>query len=541
MLPVSKLPDLSNQANPSSAHHGKARSNNLERDSSSSWFFQNWNWWSKPSGIEPSEFEGERSDYGWPSQGSKNWIEEPYNKVAKPVKLESKDSRGLHFKDKLKLSDVPQWDGNLDTIILWLSKINNLAWYSKKIHDQLGSVVPRRLDIVVENWYWSLPLSYRNQIEVSWMTLKAAVSCYYMNWKWLDKQKGRAMCAYYWEPGHNRETPSKYYICKSKLLNTVYNLEDSELILEVMEGAPASWNTILTTQLYIDTIEFQEAVWFHEDNLIWMSAEVTFRKELYEQDYQFQNKDTYTPQAWVHLVGEFKGQELPKFPKDDANISKWGKTPEEKGAWPCHHCGNGKHWDYECWHSFKGNRAARANLSQISAEGTIAQNKYDDLYYSLDSDSETKQDFHNPLQNYTSDCLHIASCNTEDNFEAPLEEKKVERDRFTLIEQDRGMHYTPPSSIKPSLNLVKPPLNWRTCRWLAKEILCMTLVAEGRKEGNHDKGSMIELKWHVSRLPGCLFLGSEATHTMVTVKHSLWTSHIAEAKREGGGKNGWSI
>lgn len=60
------------------------------------------------------------------------------------------------------------------------------------------------------------------------------------------------------------------------------------------------------------------------------------------------------------------------------------------------------------------------NLSQVSAEGAIAQNEYDDLYYSLDSDSGTEQDFCNPLQNYTSDCLCIASCNTEDNFEVPL-------------------------------------------------------------------------------------------------------------------------
>ena len=66
--------------------------------------------------------------------------------------------------------------------------------------------------------------------------LKATISCYYMNWKWSDKQKGRVTCAYYQEVNHSKET-HEYYICKSQLLNTVYNLEDSELILEVMEGA----------------------------------------------------------------------------------------------------------------------------------------------------------------------------------------------------------------------------------------------------------------------------------------------------------------
>ena len=40
----------------------------------------------------------------------------------------------------------------------------------------------------------------------------------------------------------------------------------------------------------------------------------------------------------------------------------------------------------------------------------------------------------------------------------------------------------------------------------------------------------------------CLFFASLPCFLgFFGVKHSLWTSHIAEAKREGGGKNGWSI
>ena len=515
-LPVSELPDSSNRVNRSPIRHAKSRSDDLERDSTSSRVFQNRNRWSGPFCEESGEFEGEQGSCERPPQRGKFPVEEPYDKMSEPVKVEVKEYKGLHFEDKLKLSDVPHWDGNTDTIILWLSKINNLARYSKKIHDQLGSIVPRRLEGAAEGWYWSLPLSYRNRIEVSWTTLKAAISRYYMNRKWLDKQKARATRAYYQEPGHTKETPSEYYIRKGELLNTVYNLEDSELILEVMEGAPASWNTILTTQLYVNAVEFQEAIRFHEDNLIRISAEVTFRKESYEQDYRFQNKDTYTPRTRAHLVGAYKGQEPPKFPKDDTNVSKRGKTPEEKGARPCRHCGSGKHWDYECRHSFKGNRAARTNLSQTSAEGTIAQDEYDNLYYSLDSDSETEQDFRNPLQNYALDCLRTSSCSTADNFKAPLEEIKVETDRLTLIEQDeinegRITHCDLPTSVKP-------PLNRRTRRRLAKGILSTTFAAEGRsKENNCEEGRMIELKRHMSRPSGCSFLGSKATHAMASV------------------------
>lgn len=45
----------------------------------------------------------------------------------------------------------------------------------------------------------------------------------------------------------------------------------------------------------------------------------------------------------------------------------------------------------------------------------------------------------------------------------------------------------------------------------------MTPETERKEEEGCDKGSMIELKRHMSRPPGCLFLGSKATHTMASI------------------------
>lgn len=290
-----------NHASQHPAHNGRAKSDDLERDSSSSQIFQGRNQGNIPLGHETSDLEDEANNSGHlprelngPHNG-RNRVGGHGGNVFVHVKPDTKDNKGLHFEDKLKLSDVPQWDGNTNTIILWLSKINNLARYSERISNQLGSVVPRRLQGEAKSWYWSLPLSYRNKIEVSWTMLRSAISHYYMNRKWLDKQKARATRVYYREASHSKETPSEYYIRKSELLNTVYNLEDSKLILEIMEGAPACWNTILTTQLYVDAVEFQEAIRFHEDNLMRRSADIIFRKESYDQDHRFRNKETYTP------------------------------------------------------------------------------------------------------------------------------------------------------------------------------------------------------------------------------------------------------
>ena len=92
--------------------------------------------------------------------------------------------------------------------------------------------------------------------------------------------------------------------------------------------------------------------------------------------------------------------EPPKFPKDDKNVSS-RKTPESVNARPCQHCGSGKHWDYECKYSWKGERQARANYASLSDPDVEALNAYDDLYYKLESGDESEndsQDFCDPLQ-----------------------------------------------------------------------------------------------------------------------------------------------
>ncbi|THV00441.1 hypothetical protein K435DRAFT_597783, partial [Dendrothele bispora CBS 962.96] len=163
---------------------------------------------------------------------------------------------------------VPKWDGNMDTIIRWINQINDLARKSPTMYKQLGQVIPRRLEGKAEVWYYSLPLSYRATVEESWSTMRNAIADYWMNRKWFYDQKRKANHASYRELGHEQETPSEYFIRKNDLLTTVYDLSDSEIIMEVMNGAPANWATILTTQLYETAVEFQSAIRYHEDILL---------------------------------------------------------------------------------------------------------------------------------------------------------------------------------------------------------------------------------------------------------------------------------
>ncbi|THU95218.1 hypothetical protein K435DRAFT_562982, partial [Dendrothele bispora CBS 962.96] len=163
---------------------------------------------------------------------------------------------------------VPKWDGNMETIIRWINQINDLVRKSPTMYKQLGEVIPRHLEGKAEVWYYSLPLSYCATVEESWSTMRNAIADYWMNCKWFYDQKWKVNRASYRELGHEQETPSEYFIRKNDLLTKVYDLSDSEIIMEVMNGAPANWATILTTQLYETAVEFQSAIWYHEDILL---------------------------------------------------------------------------------------------------------------------------------------------------------------------------------------------------------------------------------------------------------------------------------
>ncbi|KAG7096174.1 hypothetical protein E1B28_006847 [Marasmius oreades] len=98
----------------------------------------------------------------------------------------------FQFDLKLKQEVVPIWDGNTDSIVRWISKVNDLARYGKKVRQQLGSIVPRRLQGSAEIWYFSLSKETRLDLEADWKHLRQRIVDYYMNRKWLNNVRSRA-------------------------------------------------------------------------------------------------------------------------------------------------------------------------------------------------------------------------------------------------------------------------------------------------------------------------------------------------------------
>lgn len=206
--------------------------------------------------------------------------------------------------------------------------------------------------------------------------------------------------------------------------------------------------------------------------------------------------------------------EPPKYPKDDSTISRKA-TPESKGACPCRHCGSGKHWDNECKHSFKAAKAARTHRVTCSVDEEEAQEDYDELYYSLDSDEEVEassrmQGFEEPLQ--TAEFLVGTELNSGlggANIEEVSTTSETSKNDLTTV-RAATLSARQESEISKVAGAPKLPLNRRTRRRLARDVSVSNhVVTSGTSQFKSSK-PLVELKKFMARPPGCSFLGSKA-------------------------------
>ncbi|KAG9035796.1 hypothetical protein FS837_001816 [Tulasnella sp. UAMH 9824] len=324
-----------------------------------------------------------------------------------------------HIEMKLKPEHIEEWDGDADKIFDWMEGINFLAERSPIIWKQLGSIVPTRFKRNAKTWWQSLPWHRRTAASADWDSLKAELLSYYMGRSWLDRQKLRAKNATYRDSSAPKEKPSEYYIRKLKLLHTAEAYTETELILAIMEGAPKYWHSVIDTSVLHQTVDLQDKIIYHEDALMYgpgSSADGYDRLERRIRAIEQGNSrgqryssrvnkveagrpkqapprgksQSTSPRkdAHAHLIGFHRDLGKPPFPRDDKTIAK-GKTPEDKGARPCRHCGSPKHWDNECKYARKGSKKVKANFASPSDGYLEAMSAYEEAYLDDSSEEET--------------------------------------------------------------------------------------------------------------------------------------------------------
>ena len=462
---------------------------------------------SGPPGGEPpsggSEFGSDSSDSD--KDGKEYGIPSLFKKLrTKPSSAEA------HFDIKLKTEAIPRWDGHPDSLAKWVLKLNHLAERSKQIFKQLGQLVPTRLEKEADQWFWSLPVDYRRVAMTDWGTLRDVICSYFMNRAWLDRQKSRANKAHYREPGYSSESPTSYYIRKSELLLLVYRMNDSEIMMEMMNGAPAFWRTIIDPHRCRNLVEFASAIKYYEESLEntpfqGSSSSSSLDRRIRQLEESFKNSNrssssarfnnysggnntrpTYPHSARSNLIGASSSLPPPSFPRDDSVISK-GNTPEKKGARPCRFCGSPKHWDNDCRHSRSGSKQVRVRFAHPDEEYLRAQSEYEEAYLEYSSDEGRlpviEEENEPPEDSGSSETLR------ESLFVAA--DVKTEGIASTYLVNAAGIGEV--TSKRPSqLSKVKSYFGE------IKERL---------------KTPILSLQRLMARPPGCAFLGSQATST----------------------------
>jgi len=173
-----------------------------------------------------------------------------------------------------------------------------------------------------------------------------------------------------------------------------------------------------------------EALKYHEETLIHIASKDIERRL---KALEFSSNRTFNQKAKVNtmetnfvrkkpfrkfnkkLVRAHESFAKPQLPKRDDVVSK-GKTPDQKGARPCRHCGSGKHWDFD--HPFSGNdKKAKNFLSDLDLEAMNALVAYKNCYYQDSDTSESEED----IQSDQKEEIDSDTPSDQEDFPSPLE------------------------------------------------------------------------------------------------------------------------
>ena len=178
------------------------------------------------------------------------------------------------------------------------------------------------------------------------------------------------------------------------MIQEVFIQTPSETIMEIMNGAPRHWSVLIDTSRINTLSDLQYHIKYHEETLMKNPDTQTHElekciKALEAQSSRKPSKDVTTFEAKANsvkkkpfkkkLVGAHTHFSDYWFPKNDKVISK-GKTPGQKGARPCRHCGSRNHWDFDHPFNGKDDKRAKAFLSSLDSKALEAYVAYKSCY-----------------------------------------------------------------------------------------------------------------------------------------------------------------
>ncbi|KAB5588058.1 Transposon Tf2-1 polyprotein [Ceratobasidium theobromae] len=311
----------------------------------------------------------------------------------------------VHFNTKLKSDLIPEWDSDPKVLPKWVIAVNNIAEYSEYARQQLGQQVPLQFTGRAQQWFTALNQDTRRNITQDWPSLRQVITIHFMNHAYLEQNKCEALEMKYRDSSHRNETPEDYVICKMEALTLFNDWTDPELIFQIMNDAPSSWRAYIDTEDIRLWEEFLDKIYWHQQDL--MSGALSNQPDisnLVEAKPPWKKKNK--------PIGWHKDNPKPQFCKHDKVVSK-GKTPKDKGARGCCHCGSLNHWDRDCPEAKNNSHFVHSHMAEVDDEVWQALDDYEEVCNKtyceeeneeLPSAQETsessseEQDFPEPLQ-----------------------------------------------------------------------------------------------------------------------------------------------
>ena len=271
---------------------------------------------------------------------------------------------GLRFKEKLKASDFPPFDGTDDTYSTWARKGNSCFLYGQgdgAIED-LGRVSTFNFTGVTAVWWHGLTQEERDDRTLDWPTLCNSARDSLLTVSWTEKQWVKFHMIQYQQFGHEKETPAQFFSCKVELQHILLPIypnasaeEHAFEVLDLWNHCPTTWAAHIDTTLCPMAAELIKVAMDKKEQL--QASNVTDLSKLVRAELHKQSQRRFA-NAQLADIADIEEEELEvdSLTADTKPVKAPGMYPyplvnnrlRKTLLQPCRNCGSVYHYDRNC-------------------------------------------------------------------------------------------------------------------------------------------------------------------------------------------------
>ena len=158
--------------------------------------------------------------------------------------------KGPYFKEEVRASEFPEFDGTAKTFDTWLDKGDNLYdyGYNYSLAEDLGRVATVNFKGIASTWWRGLTQDTRDEYTQTWPMIRDFVRDSIMSRKWVETEWLRFQEMRYRQKGHEGESPAQYLSRKLQLrrkLQPIFRDSDPQLysfeVADIWLHSPPAW------------------------------------------------------------------------------------------------------------------------------------------------------------------------------------------------------------------------------------------------------------------------------------------------------------